>query len=470
MFHRFSHNFALFSIGMDAALVAISLLAASQMRPLLSFLPYAIDVRKPMQLPPILYPIFAAIWIGIFLGMSVYDGRRNLRVADELMSVTIGSLLAGVFLAGTLYLSYRDVSRVLFLVFILMAYLGFILWRILTRISFRWSKSSSTAFRRVLIIGAGPVGLDLNDKIVSQSYLGLRVVGFLDDDSEKQNLGTEILGDIDEAREVILRERIDDVVIALPGRAFDRLNRLIVELLDLPVKVMVIPDYYNKALHKAVIEEFAGIPMLDLRAPALNDYQRLVKRAFDILFCLLVFPISIILMGIIALAIRLEGKGPILFRQKRVGENGRLFEMLKFRTMVPEAEDIRHLVEQIDEDGILIHKSANDPRVTRVGRYLRRTSLDELPQLINVIKGDMSVIGPRPELPYLVELYEPWQRQRFAVPQGMTGWWQVNGRSDKLMHLNTEDDLYYVEHYSLFLDLQILVKTLGVVFRGKGAF
>lgn len=248
MFRRFSHNFALFSIGMDAVLVAISLLAASQMRPLLSFLPYALDVRKPMQLPPILYPIFAAIWIGIFLGMSVYDGRRNLRVADELRSVTIGSLLAGVCLAGTLYLSYRDVSRILFLVFILMAYLGFISWRVLARMTFRWSKSSSTAFRRVLIIGAGPVGVDLNDKIASQSYLGLRVVGFLDDDREKQNLATEILGNIDDAREVIIKERIDDVVIALPARAYDRLNQLIIELHDLPVKVLVIPDFYNKAL------------------------------------------------------------------------------------------------------------------------------------------------------------------------------------------------------------------------------
>jgi lipopolysaccharide/colanic/teichoic acid biosynthesis glycosyltransferase len=175
-------------------------------------------------------------------------------------------------------------------------------------------------------------------------------------------------------------------------------------------------------------------------------------------------------MGVLALMIRLEGAGPILFGQQRVGENGRLFRMYKFRTMVPNAEQTRHMVERVDENGNLIHKSINDPRVTRVGRILRRTSLDELPQLFNVISGDMSLIGPRPELPYLVEKYEPWQRTRFAVPQGITGWWQVNGRSDKPMHLHTEEDLYYVRNYSLILDIRILLKTIATVFRGKGAY
>jgi lipopolysaccharide/colanic/teichoic acid biosynthesis glycosyltransferase len=138
--------------------------------------------------------------------------------------------------------------------------------------------------------------------------------------------------------------------------------------------------------------------------------------------------------------------------------------------MVANAEQIRNLVEYHDENGNIIHKIPNDPRVTHTGKFLRRTSLDELPQLYNILRGDMSLVGPRPELPYLVERYEPWQRKRFAVPQGLTGWWQVNGRSDKLMHLNTEDDLYYVQNFSLWLDLYILLKTISIVFLGKGAF
>ena len=166
----------------------------------------------------------------------------------------------------------------------------------------------------------------------------------------------------------------------------------------------------------------------------------------------------------------MEGPGEIIFRQKRVGENGRIFEMLKFRTMIPGAEERRREVESVNHYGDLVHKSMDDPRVTRIGRILRRTSLDELPQVINILKGEMSLVGPRPELPYLVDEYKPWQYKRFAVPQGLTGWWQVNGRSDNPMHLHTEDDLYYIEHYSLFLDLIILFKTLGVVIKGEGAY
>jgi lipopolysaccharide/colanic/teichoic acid biosynthesis glycosyltransferase len=144
--------------------------------------------------------------------------------------------------------------------------------------------------------------------------------------------------------------------------------------------------------------------------------------------------------------------------------------MYKFRSMYEGSEARLKDVIHYDEDGNLIHKIPNDPRVTRVGRFLRRNSLDELPQFLNVLKGDMSLVGPRPELPILVEKYQPWQRARFAVPQGITGWWQVNGRSDKPMHLNTDDDLYYIQNYSLLLDLQIVFKTALVVLRGKGAY
>jgi lipopolysaccharide/colanic/teichoic acid biosynthesis glycosyltransferase len=175
-------------------------------------------------------------------------------------------------------------------------------------------------------------------------------------------------------------------------------------------------------------------------------------------------------LGLTALLIKLDSPGPVFFRQQRVGENGRIFRMYKFRSMVVGAEKLQHKVNGEDENGNVIHKSEDDPRVTRVGRFLRRTSLDELPQLINVLKGEMSLVGPRPELPWLVGQYELWQRKRFAVPQGMTGWWQVNGRSDKPMHLYTEDDLYYIQNYSLWMDIYILLKTSWVVLRGKGAY
>jgi len=170
------------------------------------------------------------------------------------------------------------------------------------------------------------------------------------------------------------------------------------------------------------------------------------------------------LMLLIAILIKLDSPGPAIIRQQRVGENGRLFEMLKFRTMrAGEEQRVPKLT-----DGL--HKRPRDPRVTRLGRFLRRYSLDELPQLINVLKGEMSLVGPRPELPWLVERYESWQRRRFAVPPGMTGWWQVNGRSERPMHLHVEDDLYYIRNYSLWMDLVILLRTVPAVLSGRGAF
>jgi exopolysaccharide biosynthesis polyprenyl glycosylphosphotransferase len=345
-----------------------------------------------------------------------------------------------------------------------------LVWRFAARLSFRIGRKDSAQQRRVLIVGAGPVGRELQASVFQSGHLGLIIVGFLDDDLQKRTDYTDILGSTWEARRIVSELNVDDVVLALPGHAYELVSQLVADLHDLAVKVWVIPDYFHLALHKATIGEFAGIPMLDLRAPALSDYQRMVKRAFDLLVGVLALPPALILMSLIAIAIRLESRGPIFFRQERVGENGKLFKMYKFRTMVPNAEEMRSTVERLDENGKVIHKLSGDPRVTRVGRILRRTSLDELPQLFNVLKGDLSVVGPRPEIPYLVERYEPWQRERFAVPQGITGWWQVNGRSDRLMHLHTEDDLYYVQHYSLLLDVLILIKTIGVVIRGKGAY
>ena len=175
-------------------------------------------------------------------------------------------------------------------------------------------------------------------------------------------------------------------------------------------------------------------------------------------------------MTLIAVLIKLDSPGPVFFKQERVGENGEIFVMYKFRTMSEDAEQRQAEVLSENEAGKIIHKMQDDPRLTHVGRVLRRYSLDELPQLVNVLKGEMSLVGPRPEMPWLVDRYDSWQRKRFAVPQGITGWWQINGRSDKPMHLNTEDDLYYVYNYSLWLDMQILLRTPLAVIRGKGAF
>ena len=455
---------------LDAVLIALALRVAILIRPLLSSLPYVAHLKELLETPFVLFPIFSLLWVIILILFSVYDRRRNLRVGDELASLTAGSLLAAISMAGILYLSYREVSRLLFLVFFALAYIFLLSWRMAYRFAFDRGILPAAKSRRVLIIGAGKIGEEFAERIIQHQNLGLVLVGFLDDDPAKNAITSKILGTLTQVRKVINQESVDDVVLALPRRAYQRVNSLVAELHDMPVRVWVIPDYFSLVLLRSSMEEFADLPMLDLRAPALNEYQRTVKRAFDLAFTLVTLPILLPLMGLVALAVRLSSPGTILLRQKRAGENGRLFEMFKFRTMVQNADELRDMVEQTDEQGHLLHKLPGDPRVTRVGRFLRRASLDELPQIFNVLRGEMSWVGPRPELPYLVEQYEPWQRKRFTVPQGMTGWWQINGRGDKLMHLHTEEDLFYVQHYSLWLDIRILLKTFWVVLRGKGAF
>jgi exopolysaccharide biosynthesis polyprenyl glycosylphosphotransferase len=470
MLRRFSIDFALFSIFLDTALVLATMSLAALVRPLLNLLPVVKDIVDYQPLPILLYPAFAVIWVICLLIFSVYDPSRNLRLEDELASLLTGSILAVVAWAGVLFLSYRETSRVLFLTFILLMVFSAFGWRLALQSILHYSRGRIARPQQVLIIGAGLVGKDLENKLAEHPKARLTLAGFLDDDPQKREADPSILESLDHVRQVVQEKKIDYVILALPRRSYERVNRLISDLHDLPVRVFVVPDYFALTLHHAGIEEFAGIPMLDLRAPALSDYQRLVKRAFDIFLTLLLLPVALPLMALIAVRIRIDSQGPVLFHQERVGENGRLFNVVKFRTMVENAEAMKHLVEKIDEKGRLIHKSDADPRVTRWGRFLRRSSMDELPQIFNILKGEMSWVGPRPEMPYLVEQYEPWQRKRFSVPPGLTGWWQVHGRSDKPMHLNTEEDLYYIQNYSPWLDVVILFKTVGAVLSRRGAF
>jgi exopolysaccharide biosynthesis polyprenyl glycosylphosphotransferase len=230
------------------------------------------------------------------------------------------------------------------------------------------------------------------------------------------------------------------------------------------------PDVIDLAFARTPVQVLGGVPVISLRESALTEPQRVLKRVFDILASALLLLLFAPVIGLIALAIKLESPGPVFFTQERIGEHGQRFMMIKFRSMYHDSDQRWNEVARRDAEGRLLHKSSDDPRITRVGRKLRRTSLDELPQFLNVLRGEMSLVGPRPEVPYIAAEYEAWQWQRFRVPPGMTGWWQVNGRSDRPMHLHTEDDLYYIQNYSFWLDLRILFKTVGVVVRGHGAY
>lgn len=470
MLRRFSVNFAIFSIGLDASLTLFALLLSVFVRPFLpQYFPFLVPVQT-YQIPGIIYILVPIIWGGAFLFSSVYDPRRIYKVVDEFQNVLVATGLAALIFAGVLYIGFRDFSRWLLITFLFFDILVLLGWRTVARFAFKLRGAARRRERRVLIVGAGRVGQRVGEMIAHYAWTGLELVGYLDDDPDKRHEALPILGTVSMAHRIAKQEQVDDVVIALPQRAYGHVNKLVLKLHELPINVRVVPDYFSLALYRAAVDDFSGIPMISLRDPALNEVQRLTKRLFDLALGSLIFLVTLPIFSVVALLIKLDSEGPVIYRQQRLGENGRLFGMYKFRTMVVGADKMQHMVNRTNADGKIVFKRRDDPRITRVGRFLRRTSLDELPQLLNVLKGDMSLVGPRPELPWMVNQYELWQHKRFAVPQGMTGWWQVNGRSDKPMHLYTDHDIYYVQNYSIWMDIFILIKTPWVVIRGKGAY
>jgi exopolysaccharide biosynthesis polyprenyl glycosylphosphotransferase len=233
----------------------------------------------------------------------------------------------------------------------------------------------------------------------------------------------------------------------------------------------VVPGFFPLAYLRTSVGMLGDVPLVTLKEPVLNGSALLAKRVLDVVVASVSLALLWPFMLLIAVLIKLDSRGPALFKQQRLGWQSRPFHMLKFRTMVEGADkDIGLILAETEEGKRYLRKDEADPRITRFGRHLRRWSLDELPQLWNVLKGEMSLVGPRPDLPLLAQDYEPWQRMRFSVPPGMTGWWQVTGRSDRPSTLYTEEDLYYIRNYSLLLDLWILLRTVGAVIRRKGAY
>jgi exopolysaccharide biosynthesis polyprenyl glycosylphosphotransferase len=405
------------------------------------------------------YALVLMVWAAVFVTLPVYDSRRSLHAIGDVQITLVAIGFAILILAGLAYFFYRDLSRVLFVYFALIDAVLLTLWRGGLRLALRvrhaaWPGSK----RRVLIVGSGPLADEVAARLRAYTWTGLELAGFLSNTPD-----ADVLGPLSAAASIVTRERIDEVLIALPLRAQQDMIDLITDLQRHTVSVRVVPDLFDLAFTRAGIDDLDGIPIVSLRDPVLTPVQRIVKRLFDLIVASLLSVIGALPMLVIAFAIKHDSPGPAIFRQQRVGEQGRLFWMYKFRTMIDRADDPL-------PDAPVLFKRPDDPRLTRAGRRLRQFSLDELPQLWNVLKGNMSLVGPRPELPWLVDQYADWQRKRFNVPQGMTGWWQVNGRSDKPTVAKTRDDLYYIQNYSLLLDIVILWKTIGAVVKRTGAF
>jgi exopolysaccharide biosynthesis polyprenyl glycosylphosphotransferase len=301
----------------------------------------------------------------------------------------------------------------------------------------------------------------------------VRVLGFVraGDARGEDVLGrsNEILGECAQLAALIVQHDVHEVIVALPPDNEQLAKSLVPIVREQGVGLRIVPDVIELAATRATLENLDGIPVIRLRDSALNPLEQAEKRLLDIVVSGTLLLLLSPLLVLIAIAIRLDSPGPVLYRAPRVGRGGRVFMMYKLRSMVQDAERRRPDPPPSQPPGGLVFKLPGDPRVTRLGRFLRRTSVDELPQLVNVLRGDMTLVGPRPEQPWIVETYQPWQRRRLDVRPGMTGWWQVSGR-DLPMNLHTEYDLYYLDNYSLSLDAKILVKTLWAVVHGRGAY
>jgi exopolysaccharide biosynthesis polyprenyl glycosylphosphotransferase len=434
------------------------------------------------------FPVFvvvAFLWPFFFIIFSVYDGRHNQTLKAELLNVFLAICVSSATLAGVLYFSYRDTPRVLIVIFLILDLLLLLGSRVILWGSRQFQKGKRVDGKRnVVIIGAGPVGQNAVELFQKYAWTDLELLGFLDDDPSKLGqtfTGLPVIGALHQAADVVIEYKIQDAVIALPLRAHKQLIGICNLLQGLSVRVHVIPDLFALSFPNAELDGFGGIPVIHLGYPGLLGIRRVVKRAFDVIAVSVGLVLLSPVLLLIAIFIRLDSRGAIIYRQDRIGENGRLFTMFKFRSMQSDADPDVHkayvtrlIVENVDPEQLRSGKNnslkmEDDPRLTRLGRILRKTSLDELPQLLNVLRGDMSLVGPRPPLPYEVEMYQDWHKRRFGAPPGITGLWQVKGRNMVSFDEMVRMDLEYIEKQSIWLDLSILFQTPWAVISARGA-
>lgn len=451
----------------DAVLVIMLLAASVKARP---FLPGR-ELDQAMVLPaPVVYVMVALLWHLMFGLTGVYALERIPSFSRQVGRLTFAHFLAVFTFAGLLYFTYRETSRMLVIYFAGVTYITLVLARFALTLYLE-HRPDGIRPASLLIVGASESGRLLAEQVMSHHEPVIKLIGFVDDTPAiGLSLPSPIVGSADELPRLITEHEVDLVVIALPESRAREIESLVYRIEGLPVRIYLVPDMLKIHLINADVERFGDIFVIGIREPVIRGHVRVAKRLLDLVLSVVALVLGWPLLLAIWVAIRLDSPGPAVFSAKRVGENGKIFKMLKFRTMYVRAADVLAPASTADEEGNPIFKVKDDPRVTRVGRWLRRTSLDELPQLLNVVKGEMSLVGPRPEQPFITEEYDHWQWQRLSVPPGMTGWWQVSGRSDLPMHLNTHYDLYYVRNWSIVLDLRILLKTIGVVLWGKGAY
>jgi exopolysaccharide biosynthesis polyprenyl glycosylphosphotransferase len=418
--------------------------------------------------------VLTVLAIGIFRFEGLYTPIRGRSFSDELYTIVNGTTTAILLImAITFFLRPLVYSRAMYIYAALLVVILLSLERAVERLGRMRLRKQGIGVDHVLIVGAGEAGRALMRNIVAQPDLAYQIVGFVDDDPEKSqtDIGRfKALGNTDQLPRLVKEHAVNEVIITLPWSARPKIIKIMNLCLRYNVAAKIVPDLFQLSLSRVAMDDVGGIPLIAIREPRLSTVDSVAKRLMDLCFGLILLLISAIPMGIIAILIRLESPGPIIFMQKRIGKYGHEFVTYKFRSMRKGAEQEQAALNNLNEAQGPLFKIRNDPRLTRVGRWIRRTSLDELPQLLNVLRGEMSIVGPRPPMPSEVEQYLEWHKRRLDVCPGITGLSQVSGRSDLTFDETAMLDIYYIENWSPWVDLSIMFKTIPTVLLGRGAY
>jgi exopolysaccharide biosynthesis polyprenyl glycosylphosphotransferase len=463
------------TIALDVVLINLSFVLSYIVRYQLQ-IPYPVEEQYYAPFYP--YTPFAALLTLLCLMTyrieGLYEIRRGRRWLDEVYRLISGTMVSIVLImAITFFLQPLVYSRGMLVLagFLIVASLS--LERLIQHVIEAGRRRKGIGVDRVLIIGAGELGRAVMRSILADPSLGYRIVGYLDDDPTKGNgsLGRfKGLGPLDKLSDVLPAEKVDEVIVTLPWMYHRKIMQIVDECERHKVRVRVVPDVFQQRLHYLDLESLNGIPLIGPGPARMSSSAFILKRVIDLSVVIITLPLWSLLFLVIGALIKLDSRGPVLYKQIRVGRNGQEFYIYKFRSMILGADEMKAELEALNEADGPLFKIKDDPRLTRLGRLLRRTSLDELPQVINVLRGEMSLVGPRPGTPEEVSKYEPWQRARISVRPGMTGLWQVSGRSNLPFDEMCLLDIFYIENWSLDLDVRILLQTIPNVILGHGAY
>ena len=437
------------------------------------------EAQQPLSYFRNIVVLLAILTIIVLQVRGLYRMPRWATLLDEALVLSGGVVISTAIVVLYAFFLQFSPSRAMFIIAPIVIIAMLITKRVIVRFVRERFWLRGIGVDRVIVVGAGQAGQRLMQWLLGQPQLGYQVVGFVDDGptevdlaiaTQRRVIRPQHLGRSADVGAIVVRERIDEVIIALPPTQHEQMVWIMEQCRECDVEFKLVPDLFELAMDQVHIHEVAGLPLIGLKSAKIAGWNYFVKRAMDIAISTVVLIGLSWLFLLFALLIKLDSSGPVFFRQERVGRNGRRFMCFKFRTMVQDAEMKKAELQNMYGDHPFFFKDKNDPRRTRVGKFLRRSSLDELPQFFNVFLGEMSFVGPRPGVPAEVSRYDEWHRDRLLVTPGLTGLWQVSGRSNLTFDEMVRLDLYYAEHWSPWLDIKIMLRTLPAVLTGRGAY